>query len=93
MNTQDQPHFEWPATFALAQAYVDQLERNRDMAYRNIAQIRQELIKAEKASGSTRTKMLDSLADNVENQVGEASNSEKVRNLAGTIRKLSAMPQ
>ena len=27
LNSQGQPIFEWPATFALARAYLDQLER------------------------------------------------------------------
>ena len=31
-NTQGQPHFVWPATFALARAYVDQLERSQGLA-------------------------------------------------------------
>ncbi|MGH7528898.1 MAG: LVIVD repeat-containing protein, partial [Gemmatimonadales bacterium] len=54
LNAQGQPQFVWPATFALARAYVDQLERSQALAAARIAAVRQELAAAERASGAAR---------------------------------------
>jgi hypothetical protein len=50
-NTQGQPKFVWPPSFALARAYLDQLERNNGLAADKIASTRSELAAAEKLSG------------------------------------------
>ena len=42
----------WPASFALARAYVDQLERSKGLEPGRIAAVRQGLAGAEKAKGS-----------------------------------------
>ncbi len=50
-NAQEQTHIVWPATFALARAYLDQLERNGGLSASRIAAVRNELTSAEGASG------------------------------------------
>ena len=51
LNAQGQPKFEWPYTFALARAYVDQLERSRSVTAARVAMAREALATAERASG------------------------------------------
>ena len=51
LNTQGQPQLVWPPTFALARAYVDQLERSNGLPAARIAAVRQALTSAESASG------------------------------------------
>src|SRR6266853_1113874 len=54
LNTQGQPKLVWPASFALAGAYLDQLERSKGLDGGKIAAAREELAVAEKASGTGR---------------------------------------
>lgn len=93
LNAQDQPQYSWPTTFALARAYVDQLERDGEMSTQGINEIRNQLAKAENASGSKRADMLKKLAQDVESQANNSANAEKVSKLANTVRGLSSAPQ
>ena len=54
LNTQGQRKIVWPPSFALAGAYLDQLERSHGLAADKIAADRAALKSAEKASGSAR---------------------------------------
>ena len=54
LNAQGQPQYVWPASFALARAYVDQLERSKGLSADRIASVRQSLAGAERASGAAR---------------------------------------
>ncbi len=82
LNAQGQPKFVWPATFALARAYVDQLERSRAVPGARIAALRQELAIAERASGEQRRTALATLAD------GLGANAPTQR-LASALRELA----
>ncbi|MEX0608025.1 MAG: hypothetical protein WD016_01785 [Balneolaceae bacterium] len=93
LNPQGQPKYDWPATFALAKAYLDQLERGNGLAYEDITSTRRTLSEAENASASERRSMLNELAQEVESQAGSSANADKVRKLAGTVRELAAGPQ
>jgi hypothetical protein len=53
-NVQGQPKVVWPATFALARAYLDQLERSKGMEASEIAAARDTLASAEKGSDTER---------------------------------------
>jgi hypothetical protein len=90
LNAQGQPKYTWPTTFALAKAYVDQLERGQGLSEARITATRQQLHKAEQASGSQRRELLSSLADEVESEASGSSHGEKVRKLADTMRKLAS---
>ena len=89
LNPQDQPHYSWPATFALARAYVDQLERNKAYTPGKISELRTSLNKAEKSSGSERTQLLNKLAENAES----SAKGDKAQKLADTMRKLASAPE
>lgn len=91
LNAQGQPAFAWPATFALAHAYVDQLERSKGLAADRIASLRDELAAAEAASGADRQAALTLLSDTLDDEAAAAGNAAKVRMLANTARDLATM--
>jgi hypothetical protein len=92
LNAQGQPQIEWPATFAVARSYVDQLERSKGLSGNRIKSIRDELTRAESASGTARADGLTELADAVAGEAGSSSDSEKVELLAVAVRDLAAAP-
>ncbi len=87
LNTQGQPTYEWPASFALARAYVDQLERSGGLA--DIGAVRSALDTAERASGTARRSALRSLATSLAGEAAGSSDASKVRTLADTVRALA----
>lgn len=89
-NPQGQPKFIWPASYHLAQAYADQLERNRELNLPTLRMIRQGISEAEQANGSQQAQILNDLAAEVENRAGTSSNSDKVIKLANTLSELAA---
>ncbi len=86
LNAQGQPKFVWPATFALARAYTDQLERSNGLSASRIADVRQTLANAERASGSQRQDMLVQLAARLDADATSSSDQGKVRLLVGAVR-------
>jgi hypothetical protein len=88
MNSQGQARFEWPYTFALAGAYVDQLERSRSMEQARVTEVREALAGAESASGSARRTALTSLAGELDGDAGRSRDAAKVRLLADAVRGL-----
>ena len=89
LNSQGQPIFEWPATFALARAYLDQLERHRGLDAARIASARDELAAAEGMMGSARASALRSLADALGGDASRALDSGRVEKLADAVRELA----
>ncbi len=90
LNTQGQPQFVWPATFALARAYVDQLERSRGLSAEQIQWVRKELAEAESASGTARRDRLTRLGTDLAGEASGSADAAKVRMLASTVRELAA---
>jgi LVIVD repeat len=91
-NTQGQVKLTWPATYSLARAYLDQLERSKGLDAGKIAEARAELARAEKASGSKQQETLTQLVSRLETEVNGAGDSAKVRLLAGTVKQLATSP-
>ena len=89
-NTQGQPKFTWPASFALSRAYVDQLERSNGLPSSRVAAVRQALAKAESASGSDRSRQLSDLASQIDKDVAASPDSAKVQLLASSVRELAS---
>src|SRR4029079_4482572 len=79
LNVQGQPRYSWPASFALARAYVDQLERSKGLSDARISAVRQTLTGAERTSGSARTSALSGLASQLEGDAAASSDAAKVR--------------
>ena len=89
LNAQGQPKFVWPATFALARAYVDQLQRSNGLAADRLTSVRQSLQSAEAASGAQRRDALTQLATQLDGSASGSSDASKVRMLAATVRDLA----
>ena len=89
LNVQGQPKIVWPASFALARAYLDQLERNNGLAATRITAARQALTQAEAASGTQRQSILNNLAGALDGDAGNARDGSKVRALAAAVRDLA----
>ncbi len=90
LNSQGQPIFEWPATFALARAYLDQLERWHGMGAGEIQAARSALDDASSMSGSARADALRTLARTLEGQVGGARDAAKAAMLLDAVERLAA---
>jgi hypothetical protein len=88
LNTQGQPQFIWPPSFALSRAYVDQLERSGGLSASRIAAVRTALQSAESASGGARTTALSTLATQLDRDAAGSRDAEKVRLLAKSVRDI-----
>ncbi len=93
LNTQGQPKMVWPASFALARAYADQLARSNGLAAGRISAVRLALAGAEKASGADRRDALTQLAVQLDGDARRAADAAKVRMLAGALRDLATAPR
>ena len=87
LNVQDQPKIVWPPSFALARAYLDQLERSKGLGADAIASARTALSTAERASGSKRKTALTDLASKLNAAAG--TDAAKVKALAAAITDLA----
>jgi len=90
LNAQGQPKLVWPPTFALARAYLDQLERSSGLAAGRISAVREALSSAETASGAERRDALTQLATQLDGDAQGAGDAAKVRMLASAVRDLAA---
>ncbi len=81
-NPQMQPRFVWPATAAVARAYLDQLARSNGLDAARIAAARQALTSAERVGGTAQD-VLAQLATQLEGDATGAGDAAKVRMLAG----------
>ena len=89
LNVQSQPRLVWPASFALARAYLDQLERSNGLAAAKISAERASLQRAEAASGRSRRSALTQLATQVDRDGAGAGDAAKVRMVAAVVRQLA----
>ena len=77
LNAQGQPKIEWPPSFSLAKAYLDQLERKKCLSSSRISDVRRTLTNAERATGAARTTALSNLATQL--QADAASSCDKAK--------------
>ena len=89
-NPQMQLRFEWPASFAVARSYLDQMARNQGMAAGTLAQARRDLDAAEKAAPRARRTALTALAARLDEEAAIAPDQKRVLALAEAVRKLAA---
>jgi hypothetical protein len=85
-NVQDQQRLTWPATFVVARAYLDQLDRSRGLAADRIGAARSILASAERRSRDARRSMLTTLATDLERNAASGADAARVRTLAAVIR-------
>ena len=89
-NAQQQPKFVWPASFSVARAYLDQLERSKGLGADRISATRKALSDAEQASGSARSDALGRLAQQLTGDASASGDRAKVEKLATAVRDLAA---
>ena len=88
-NPQGQPMFHWPASFELVHAYLDQLERDREMEIRSINTIRNGIKEAENRRGTARQSLLMQLADDLVIRADQSPNKDKVKKIAAVLEELA----
>jgi hypothetical protein len=88
-NVQDQQQIVWPASFVVARAYVDQLERSHGLAVGRIGAVRTALTAAERKTGAARKTALTALATQLDRDAATAADGGKVRTLAAAARNLA----
>jgi LVIVD repeat-containing protein len=89
-NVQGQAKIVWPPTFALARAYLDQLEREQGLDAAQITAARKVLASAEKDSGVKRGDALTGLAAQLDGEAASAGDGAKVHVAAGAVRQLGS---
>jgi hypothetical protein len=90
LNVQDQQKYVWPPSFALARAYVDQLERSNGLTAARIADIRRQLTAAEQQSAAARRPSLTQLAAQLHGESAGSSDGSKVKMLASAVGDLAS---
>lgn len=89
-NAQEQPKLVWPPSFALARAYIDQIERSdATLVLEGVPAVRAELARAEALSGQQRRDALTRLAAQLNDEGQDAEHGGKVRALAATLVDLA----
>ncbi|MGH7530237.1 MAG: LVIVD repeat-containing protein, partial [Gemmatimonadales bacterium] len=88
-NAQQQRRLTWPASYAVARSYVDQLARVNGLPEARVTAIRNELTRAEALSGPARRDALTQLATQLDRDAAGARDGAKVRALAGAVRELA----
>ena len=94
LNVQSQPQFVWPASYALAGAYLDQLARTGGLKNDDIKHARETLAKAEKASADERKSELTKLSKEIGDEAEDAAKAHdqaKVMELAKVVGELAGM--
>jgi len=89
LNAQGQPLIEWPASFSLAKAYLDQLERNKCLSAARVTAVRGALEGAERATGAARSSALRTLSTQLENDAKGSCDSKKVDMLRKAVTDLA----
>ena len=79
----------WPPSFALARAFVDQLERSKGLSAARITAVRDALQAAERANGGQRRTALTALATSLNADAAGSSDAGKVRMLIGALGDLA----
>jgi hypothetical protein len=89
-NPQNQPRFYWPANFAVARSYLDQLARGAGLDRERAMAISTELARIERLrGGQQRRTALSALATALDDDARRAADVNKVRMLAEVVREMA----
>jgi hypothetical protein len=88
-NVQHQQKFVWPPSFAMAKAFVDQLERSNGLPAARIQATRTALTSAERANGQQRKTALTQLATQLNGDMAGSTDQAKLKLLVGTVTDLA----
>jgi hypothetical protein len=89
LNAQGQPKLVWPPSFALARAYVDQLERSGGLSAPRVNEVRTILGAAEREPAGKRAIALGLLAAQLSSEATQSSDATKARLLANAVTDLA----
>jgi hypothetical protein len=89
LNVQDQPRFEWPASYVLARAYLDQLARDDGLPASRRAAVAAALTSAEKHAPGARDR-LSKQATMLDSEANSSSDQNRVHLLAEVMKQLIA---
>jgi hypothetical protein len=90
LNPQHQPRMEWPASFVVSRAYLDQLRRNGGLSSARIAEVASALDAAERQpEGAQGREALRRLADGLEREASASGDATRVRALSASIARLA----
>ncbi len=90
LNAQGQPKLVWPPSFAMARAFVDQLERSNGLPATRISATRESLRTAERANSAARALALTQMATQLGTETASSPDAGKVRMLASALTDLAA---
>jgi len=88
-NTQDQPKLTWPASFVVARAYVDQLERSNGLPAERVGAVRHELDRAEKSQGQARRDALMQLGTSLGQDATTSNDKARLQKLVEVVTQLA----
>jgi LVIVD repeat len=88
-NTQDQQKFVWPPSFALAKAYLDQLERSKGLDATKLKSARDVISGAEHANTQQRRTALTQLAAQLNTGLAGSTDQPKLKLLAAALSDLA----
>jgi carboxypeptidase C (cathepsin A) len=89
-NAQMQEPLVWPASFSVARAYIDQLNRANGLSALATAGITRDLDAAERLAGEARRMALTKLASKLDGFTRDAREAQRVRALTAAVRRLAA---
>ena len=92
-NAQQQPRVQWPATFVVARAYLDQLTRSKGLQAERITALKAAIDRADRRSPERADlDQLDTLASELERDASAAGGRDamRVQSLAETIKARTA---
>ena len=88
LNPQSQPKLEWPASFVVARAYVDQLVRDNGLPAARTSAISASLKSAEGMTGARRRSALKTLAEQLEKEASSAKDATRVKALEELVERI-----
>jgi hypothetical protein len=88
-NAQGQPKLVWPATFSLARAYLDQLERKKCLPADRITATRASLQTAESAAAAQRTATLNTVITQLEGDKARSCDAPRINKVQQALRDLA----
>ena len=88
LNVQDQPLLVWPASFAVARSYLDQLARSNGIARDRLVRITAQLEQIEAMTGAERRTAMSQLSTQLQMEAASATDPTRVRKLAAVLDEL-----
>jgi hypothetical protein len=88
-NAQEQKRIVFPPSFAIARAFVDQLERSKGLSGAALTAVRNDLTAAERANGAARRTALQQLGTRLNGQVAGSTDAAKMKMLVAAVNELA----